>query len=140
MVIESFGNAYIVGEVQNTGGGVATFVSVRATVATAGGTTTPLSFVRGPAVRRMTRTGFASSASLAAGETGCFRISTTVPLSQLTVLALDASQTPTPVGAAASRYLAEHTDGTVPCRFDLALVDRLGRIERIENARSFDDW
>ena len=44
------------------------------------------------------------------------------------------------VGAAASRYLAEHTDGTVPCRFDLALVDRLGRIERIENARSFDDW
>ena len=44
------------------------------------------------------------------------------------------------IGAAASRYLAEHTDGTVPCRFDLALVDRLGRIERIENARSFDDW
>jgi putative endonuclease len=44
------------------------------------------------------------------------------------------------IGAAASRYLAEHTDGTVPCRFDLALVDRLGRLERIENARSFDDW
>jgi len=44
------------------------------------------------------------------------------------------------IGAAASRYLAEHTDGTVPCRFDLALVDRMGRLERIENARSFDDW
>ncbi len=44
------------------------------------------------------------------------------------------------ISAAASRYLAEHTDGTVPCRFDLALVDRMGRLERIENARSFDDW
>ena len=42
------------------------------------------------------------------------------------------------IGAAASRYLAEHTDGTKPCRFDLALVDRAGRMERIENARSFD--
>jgi putative endonuclease len=44
------------------------------------------------------------------------------------------------IGAAASRYLAEHTDGTVACRFDLALVDRTGRLERIENARSFDGW
>jgi putative endonuclease len=43
------------------------------------------------------------------------------------------------IGAAASRWLAEHTDGAVPCRFDLALVDRMGRLERIENARSFDD-
>ena len=31
------------------------------------------------------------------------------------------------IGAAASRYLAEHGDGTMPCRFDLALVDRTGR-------------
>jgi putative endonuclease len=44
------------------------------------------------------------------------------------------------IGAAALRYLAEHTDGTMPCRFDLALVDRTGRLERIENARSFDGW
>jgi putative endonuclease len=44
------------------------------------------------------------------------------------------------VGAAATRYLAEHTDGTTPCRFDLALVDGAGRLQRIENARSFDDW
>lgn len=44
------------------------------------------------------------------------------------------------IGAAASRYLAEETDGTRACRFDLALVDRFGRLERIENARSFDDW
>lgn len=44
------------------------------------------------------------------------------------------------IGAAALRYLAEETDGNRPCRFDLALVDRRGRIERIENARSFDDW
>jgi putative endonuclease len=44
------------------------------------------------------------------------------------------------IGAAASRYLAEHTDGTKPCRFDLALVDGTGRLERIENARSFDGW
>lgn len=44
------------------------------------------------------------------------------------------------IGAAASRYLAEETDGTRPCRFDLALVDRYGRLERIENARSFDEW
>lgn len=42
------------------------------------------------------------------------------------------------IGAAATRYLAEQTDGTIPCRFDLALVDRMGRIERIENAVSFD--
>ena len=44
------------------------------------------------------------------------------------------------IGAAASRYLAEMTDGARPCRFDLALVDRSGRTERIENARSFDGW
>lgn len=44
------------------------------------------------------------------------------------------------IGAAATRFLAEQTDGTRPCRFDLALVDRSGRLERIENARSFDDW
>lgn len=44
------------------------------------------------------------------------------------------------IGAAATRYLAEETDGTKPCRFDLALVDRAGRLERIENARSFDGW
>lgn len=42
------------------------------------------------------------------------------------------------IGAAAARYLAEHTDGTRPCRFDLALVDRAGRTERIENAQSFE--
>jgi putative endonuclease len=44
------------------------------------------------------------------------------------------------IGAAASRYLAEMTDGTTPCRFDLALVDRNGRTEVIENAASFDGW
>lgn len=44
------------------------------------------------------------------------------------------------IGAAATRYLAEHTDGTLPCRFDLALLDRSGRLERIENAASFDGW
>ncbi len=44
------------------------------------------------------------------------------------------------IGAAATRYLAEHTDGTVPCRFDLALVDGAGRLERVENAATFDDW
>lgn len=44
------------------------------------------------------------------------------------------------IGAAASRYLAEETDGRLPCRFDLVLVDRAGRIERIENAATFDEW
>jgi putative endonuclease len=44
------------------------------------------------------------------------------------------------VGAAAARFLAEETDGTKPCRFDLALVDRSGRLERIENAARFDEW
>ena len=44
------------------------------------------------------------------------------------------------IGAAAARYLAEETDGTVPCRFDLVLVDRTGAVERIENAASFDEW
>lgn len=44
------------------------------------------------------------------------------------------------IGAAASRYLAEETDGITPCRFDLALVDRNGRMERITNARSFEGW
>jgi putative endonuclease len=44
------------------------------------------------------------------------------------------------IGAAASLWLAEMTDGTVPCRFDLALVDAAGRLTRIENARSFDGW
>jgi putative endonuclease len=43
------------------------------------------------------------------------------------------------IGAAATRYLAEQTDGATPCRFDLALVDRSGRLERIPNAVSFDD-
>lgn len=44
------------------------------------------------------------------------------------------------IGAAASRYLAEHTDGTIPSRFDLALVDRTGRTERLENVMAFDGW
>ncbi len=44
------------------------------------------------------------------------------------------------IGAAATRFLAEETDGATACRFDLALVDRSGRLERIENARSFDGW
>jgi len=44
------------------------------------------------------------------------------------------------IGAAASRWLAEETDGRLPCRFDLAVVDAAGRVERIENARSFDGW
>src|SRR4051794_27577515 len=44
------------------------------------------------------------------------------------------------IGAAATRYLAEMTDGATPCRFDLSLVDRSGRMERIENARAFDGW
>ena len=46
----------------------------------------------------------------------------------------------TRIGAAATRYLAEQTDGTRPCRFDVALVDRSGRLRCIENARSFDSW
>jgi putative endonuclease len=44
------------------------------------------------------------------------------------------------IGAAASRYLAEETDGATPCRFDLALIDGRGRMERFANARSFDGW
>jgi Holliday junction resolvase-like predicted endonuclease len=44
------------------------------------------------------------------------------------------------IGAAATRYLAETTDGSIPCRFDLATVDRSGRVERIENAATFDGW
>lgn len=44
------------------------------------------------------------------------------------------------IGAAATRFLAEETDGAAACRFDLALVDRAGRLERIENARNFDGW
>jgi putative endonuclease len=44
------------------------------------------------------------------------------------------------IGAAASRYLAEETDGSRPCRFDLVLVDRAGHAERIVDAARFDDW
>lgn len=44
------------------------------------------------------------------------------------------------IGAAAARYLAAQTDGSKACRFDVALMDRHGRLELIENARSFDDW
>ena len=44
------------------------------------------------------------------------------------------------IGAAATRWLAEETDGTLPCRFDLVLVDRAGRCARIENAASFEGW
>ena len=44
------------------------------------------------------------------------------------------------IGAAAARFLAEETDGTLPCRFDLVLVDRTGAVERIENAASYDEW
>ena len=42
------------------------------------------------------------------------------------------------LGAAASRYLAE-VAGDVACRFDVVLVDGVGRAERIENAYSFDE-
>jgi putative endonuclease len=44
------------------------------------------------------------------------------------------------VGAAASHWLAENTDGTLPCRFDAVIVDRSGRAVRHENAASFDGW
>ena len=44
------------------------------------------------------------------------------------------------IGAAATRYLAEETDGARTCRFDLVLLDRSGRAERIENAITFDEW
>jgi putative endonuclease len=44
------------------------------------------------------------------------------------------------IGAAATRYLAERTDGSRSCRFDLAMLDRTGRLECIENARTFDGW
>jgi putative endonuclease len=44
------------------------------------------------------------------------------------------------IGAAACRYLAEHTDGATSCRFDLVLVDRSGRAERLENVAAFDGW
>lgn len=42
--------------------------------------------------------------------------------------------------AAATRFLAEAGDPAADCRFDVALVDRTGVVERIENAASFDDW
>lgn len=44
------------------------------------------------------------------------------------------------IGQAASRYLAENGLDGRPCRFDLVLVDRAGRCERIENAAAFDGW
>lgn len=44
------------------------------------------------------------------------------------------------IGQAAQRYLAEETDAAQPCRFDVVLVDRTGRAERIENAAGFDGW
>lgn len=44
------------------------------------------------------------------------------------------------IGAAASRYLAEHTDGQTACRFDAVLVDAMGEAECIENAARFDEW
>ena len=40
------------------------------------------------------------------------------------------------LAAAAELYLAERGGGS--CRFDVVLVDRQGRAERIENALSFD--
>src|SRR5690606_30725873 len=42
--------------------------------------------------------------------------------------------------AAASRFLAEAGDPDAACRFDVALVDRSGGIERLENTASFDEW
>lgn len=44
------------------------------------------------------------------------------------------------LAAAAERFLAEAGGAAQPCRFDVVLVDRAGRAERIENAASFDDW
>jgi putative endonuclease len=41
--------------------------------------------------------------------------------------------------AAASRFLAE-IGPDVECRFDVVVVDRSGRAERIENAAAFDEW
>ena len=42
--------------------------------------------------------------------------------------------------AAAERYLAEAADPGADCRFDVVVVDRQGRAERIANAASFDEW
>jgi putative endonuclease len=44
------------------------------------------------------------------------------------------------LAAAASRYLQGLADPATACRFDVVLVDRSGRAERIENAASFDEW
>lgn len=44
------------------------------------------------------------------------------------------------LAAAAEVYLAEAGTAVQPCRFDVVLVDRAGRAERIENAASFDEW
>jgi putative endonuclease len=44
------------------------------------------------------------------------------------------------IGAAASRYLAEKALASSACRFDLVLVDGMGRCTRIENAATFDGW
>jgi len=44
------------------------------------------------------------------------------------------------LAAAAERYRAETGADAAPCRFDVVLVDRAGRTERIENAGQFDAW
>lgn len=44
------------------------------------------------------------------------------------------------IAAAATRWLAQNPDGPQNCRFDAALIDGTGRLERVENAASFDDW
>ncbi len=44
------------------------------------------------------------------------------------------------IAAAATGWLARHPDGPQTCRFDAALIDGTGRLERIENAATFDGW
>ncbi|MEM8569531.1 MAG: YraN family protein [Pseudomonadota bacterium] len=44
------------------------------------------------------------------------------------------------IGQAAMRFLGERGLDHLPCRFDLVVVDRMGRANRIENAATFDGW
>jgi hypothetical protein len=89
--------------VQNVGGGIAAFVKVQATIVGPAGASTPVTYTNGPVLRRVTSVGFTTASTLAAGETGCFRIATGIPRAQLTVLDLDLSYQLTALAAPASR-------------------------------------
>lgn len=104
LVENTSGNAVVVGEVQNVGGGVATFVRAHAILRGSSGAVLAdeETFLEGRS-RRLSQTRAVTSTTLAGGETGCFQIVTGVRRNQVISVDLSATHSIFPTEPPSSR-------------------------------------